>query len=82
MDYLGMNFNFGKDGEVKITMADHVEKIIKSFTNPFRNKKISSPNTPKLFKTRNNKKKLSEKQEQDLSQFGGKTFIHTQKNQT
>ena len=49
LDYLGMNFNFGVKGEVKITMYDHILKILKEFPDPLRNKIVSSPNTSKLF---------------------------------
>ena len=52
LDYLGMNFNFQEKGKVKITMYEHVKKILKEFPDPLRNKSLSSPNTPKLFEVR------------------------------
>ena len=60
LDYLGMNFNFQSEGEVKITMYDHVKKIMKEFPDPLRNKKLSSPNTPKLFEVRKDIETLDE----------------------
>ena len=47
-----MNFSFQEKGKVKITMYEHIKKVLKEFPDPLRNKSLSSPNTPKLFEVR------------------------------
>ena len=52
LDYLGMQFDMSNKGEVKITMKHHVMIVLSEFPDPFRNKKLSSPNTDNLFTVR------------------------------
>ena len=62
LDYLVVNFDFTTEGKVKISMNHHVDKVIKEFPGKLRNKKLSSPNTPKLFDVIEESQKLNEEQ--------------------
>ena len=49
LNYLGMDFDYSIKGDVSISMRHYVEKIIKEFPDPLRNKVILTPATGKLF---------------------------------
>ena len=48
LNYLGMDFDFSVKKQVSISMKHYVEKVIKEFPDPLRNKVISTPATAKL----------------------------------
>jgi len=60
-DYLGMEFNFSSEGEVKINMTKYIGKIIKDFPEEILGKQ-ATPAGNHLFKVREDGHKLDEEQ--------------------
>lgn len=52
LNYLGMDFDYSIKGEVRISMKHYVDKTIKGFPDPLRNKVILTPATGKLYEVR------------------------------
>ena len=52
LNYLGMDFGYSINGEVSISMRHYVEKTIREFPDPLRNKVILTPATAKLLRVR------------------------------
>jgi hypothetical protein len=60
-DYLGMEFDFSSEGEVKINMTKYIKKIIKDFPEEILGKQ-ATPAGDHLFKVREDGRKLDEEQ--------------------
>ena len=59
LNYFGMDFDFSVKKQVSISMKYYVEKVLKEFPDPLRNKVISTPATAKLYEVRNDAPKLN-----------------------
>ena len=59
LNYLGMDFDFSVKKQVSTSMKHYVEKVIKEFPDPLRNKVISTPATVTLYEVRNDAPKLN-----------------------